>query len=356
MKTKRFLCLVLVIFAMTLFITACATRGICSFCDERKIIVDEDQFLGATLRICQDCVNEIEAYRRGSRERREDAINDLIQQFAVGSDIQAQEYNEVAYDKPELTRITSAELFADIHVEYEGVSPSARAVIRNASNHEFIRNIIFRADNGTNLANGNTFTVRADIRPEQAERSGYFIEDFEKTFVVEGVDEYISSFSIIDNETFESMDKFARDVIESAIARRGGQDGNFGWIRQYLYPDTSSLGVGWNLEYDIIELNLVNVYFLSLKDGIQTGFNTSYNLVYLVYELKFTTRFTDGGNFDVVYFPIEFRDIVLRSTGIVDVERPSTSIPRGRSNHLDNVYRDFVTANRARYDIEVISF
>ena len=333
MKTKRFLCLVLIFLAMTLFITACTNRGICSFCDERGIIVDEEQLFGATLRICRDCVNEFEspvAYEP--------------------------EDNDVEYDNPELAIITNAELFADIHVEYEGVSPSASAVIRNASNHAFIRNITFRVYNGANLANGSTFTVRADITPEQAERSGFFIEDLEKTFVVEGIDEYISSFSVIDNETFENMDRFAREVIESAIARRGGQDGNFGWLRQYLYPDTPSVGVGWNLEYDIIELNLVNVYFLSLKDGIQTGFNTSYNLVYLVYELKFTTRFTDEGNFDVVYFPVEFSNIVLRNTGLVDVEHPSTSIPRGRSNHLDTVYRDFVTANRARYDIEVISF
>jgi len=243
-----------------------------------------------------------------------------------------------------LDKLTEIDLFADIHIEYDGVAPEAKAILRNASHDAFLKTINYRIDNGFDLSNGDTITVTANINVDIAAKSGYAIKETEKKFTVSGVDEYINSFSLIDQPTFSRMEKQARDVIESNIANRYEAS-------LILYPNKFA----WNMSFQSVEvsaLNLVHSYFLSLKDGLRKTYFDSYNCVYLVYQIDFVTNLTQKDGLDTTYLAVPFYNIIRNSEGAIDVVITNVAI-RFKSESRDNVYRDAITANKAKYDYEI---
>ena len=215
MKTRKLFYLVLVIIAMISLITACAqgTRGICSFCEERKIIVEEEQFMGLTLRICQDCIDEFEAPAGGLQER---TANATPPPPPPPPGTRPQERTAAVAPEPyepEEVQLIDIDIFEDIEILYEGLAPRARAVVRNNSNNEFVRGIRFNIANNSNLTNGNAITVTANITSEQAERSGYRVIDTEKTFIVSGVDAYVYDYTMLTDEANEFFRNAAHEMV-----------------------------------------------------------------------------------------------------------------------------------------------
>ncbi|WMJ77836.1 hypothetical protein RBQ61_02600 [Sedimentibacter sp. MB35-C1] len=240
------------------------------------------------------------------------------------------------------------DLFTDIHIEYEGVSPNASALLRNASNDPFLKNIYYDLDNSYNISNGDTITVSANISKENAIRNGIIINNTEKEFTAEGLDEYITEYASIDTDTLEKMKSQANDLIESQIA------GKYSY-NSILYPDVFFPDVSRD-SINIVENALKHAYFFTLKSGMDKGFNDVDNSIFLVYEIKFTSDITKENSQDVTYVPVYFKNIIKRSDGILDVNITDAYITNDASSNLDNVYRDTVTANKAKYNYEEIDF
>lgn len=243
------------------------------------------------------------------------------------------------------------DLFTDLHIEYEGISPKASAILRNASSDPFIKNISYYIKDNIpfNISNGDKIIVEAKITKEDALKKGYIIETTEKEITVDGIDEYITKYESIDNDTLEKMKKQAIDLIESNIAS----------VYDYmitLYPDVFFGLDSFQDSINIIENNLKHAYFFSLKPGIDESFGTVNNSIFLVYKIKFTTSHTKIGTEDVVYLPVYFKDIVKRSDGKIDVNIVEAMITKAKSSNFDNLYRDIVTVNKAKYDYEEINY
>ena len=249
-----------------------------------------------------------------------------------------------------LDELKTVDLFADIHVEFEGVSPEAKAILRNASSDGFIKNIRYSVDRTRDISNGDTIVVKAEITAEAAEKSGYAIGQVEKTFTVSGIDEYIRSYDMLDRETQAKMERHARDIIDATFATPRG-------LVDELYPGQWIFiwdEIGFMNSLDVREINLIHTYFLTLKKGLQRGYRESMNATFFVYEVKFTTNRTNKDGIDVVYLPVYYTDIIKRDSGALDVILTNAGISNKKSSTLENVYRDIVTANKAKYDCEEI--
>jgi len=185
---------------------------------------------------------------------------------------------------------------------------------------------------------------------EAAEKSGYAIGQVEKTFTVSGIDEYIRSYDMLDRETQAKMERHARDIIDATFATPRG-------LVDELYPGQWIFiwdEIGFMNSLDVREINLIHTYFLTLKKGLQRGYRESMNATFFVYEVKFTTNRTNKDGIDVVYLPVYYTDIIKRDSGALDVILTNAGISNKKSSTLENVYRDIVTANKAKYDCEEI--
>ena len=249
----------------------------------------------------------------------------------------------------DLLTATEIDLFQEISIEYSGVAPSATAILRNASSDPFLKTVNYTIDNPSSLSNGDKITVTATYNETTAESSGYLVTNTKKTYTVEGIDEYITAYSMIDEDTFAKMDQQSRDVIESTLADKYS-------FASYLYPDDFT--ASWSTSFDSVAMSgieLKNAYFFVLKKGMDKGFGDVNNSIFLIYEVHFRTNISQDAE-DVVYLPVYYKDIVLRDSGTIDVVITGAAIPSSKSNNFDNLYRDIVTANKAKYVYEEIEY
>ena len=250
-----------------------------------------------------------------------------------------------------LEPLKEIDLFAEVYVDYKGVAPEASAMVRNASSDAFLKGVYYSIDNSYNLSNGDTVTVTAsNITPADAEKKGYLISETKKTYTVSGIDEFIQDYGAIDSQTFEKMDKQARDVVESYLVEAI-------YFPQRLYRNDSSI---WfeNIprdSYNMKDAKLIHSYFLTLKKDGYKKYNIENNSLFMVYEVKFSTSKTKAGEVDIIYVPIYFSDIIKRGDGTIDVVLTKAKT-MDSNNSVDNIHRDVVTANKAEYECEEIDY
>jgi hypothetical protein len=246
-----------------------------------------------------------------------------------------------------LESLVPIDLFSDIYIEYDGIAPEATAMIRNASNDAFIKDIWYSVDNPGYLSNGDTVTITANITPEEAERQGYYVNETTKTYTVSGIDEFISSYSMIDAPTLEKMDKQARDLIETETITKPATILN---ADQFVYMFT------YQPNLEIKELKLLYSYFFKLKDGMAKEFGDVSNNIYVVYEMTYTNDRPDPEQINTIYIPVYYSNIIKRESGNIDVDISKGKILSSISHDFDNLYRDVVIANKANYDYEEIKY
>lgn len=234
------------------------------------------------------------------------------------------------------------DLFQDIEIDFKGVSPEASASIRNTSKDSFLSSISYSLDRSFDLENGDEITVTANCTEEWAESKGYIINETEKTFVVEGVDEYITEYSKIDQSTLDKLDSQARDVIEAKLVD---------WLEYtgIMYPDEFVYSASYQ---ETVEIKPVYHYFFCLKDGLSSNeFGGQYrNSLFAVYEV--TTKDTHSPDGVTAYVSVYFHDFIMRDTGL-DVEVTNTRV-KSYGNY-DNMFRKIVTANKDNYTYEEIN-
>ena len=306
-------------------------------------------------------IQELEESISYSLDKTEELSNgDSITLHVEWSDDIAKKYHlrfyaeSISIEVSDLDPLVVLDLFADVFIDFEGVAPEAKAMIRNASTDAYIKTISYSADNTAKLRNGDTIIVTANTTREEEEMRGYTFAEIQKSFTVEGIDEYIVAYSSIDKETFEKMDKQARDVITSALASRGYS------FTKTIYPNTThdflweDTVVGRS--FQLMEVNLKCSYFFVLKDGIAKAYNDVNNSIYMIYEVSFTTEYTSKEDeVDIVYLPIFYSDFIKRDRGNIDVRITDASI-RNKNESFDNVFRDVVESNKARYEYEEIVY
>ena len=245
-----------------------------------------------------------------------------------------------------LQEAVEIDLFADIYVDFEGVSPDLSVKIRNTSKDPFIQNVRYTAEPDYMVAEGDSITVKATYLQSNADKYGYIPISDEKTYVVENVDKYISDFNQIPEDILAQMDQQARDVIESKLV-------DFGDCLFHLHPDDNTSSAYYDhTSVKIDSIQLKEYQFFKLKDGAAIGWNDVYNSIFLVYEIKATDNAAPDGF--VVYLPVYYSNMILCDTGDFNVILTDAYITSAKSNSYDSLYRNTVSYNKANYNYTII--
>lgn len=110
--------------------------------------------------------------------------------------------------------------FADVKVDFEGVSPDGTAQAPAADDAHGVE---YSVEPGTGLANGDEVTVT--VHPmEFDDFSGGYVEEYQavpaetsKTFTVEGLSEYLSSADQLSTDALRSMQSTAENLLDDIV-------------------------------------------------------------------------------------------------------------------------------------------
>ncbi|MCL2034687.1 MAG: hypothetical protein FWG94_08145 [Oscillospiraceae bacterium] len=263
------------------------------------------------------------------------------------------ENTEFTYTVSGLQEAKEIDLFVEIEVVFEGISPDVKARVFNRSGQQYVRDIGYNIEPHQNLRIGDVVTVTANVSDERLERDGYIMPDtISKEFTVEGVDKYIMDFSEVSQEALDWMKREAVDLIESDCAN------------QYrdIIKKLARLGeytLGWKEREEILNANfdtpeLTNIYLSTLKQGESRL--KEMNRIYLVYRITAHITETEEPFTRSAYMAVIFENAVLKADGNTEVKVVSYpySYKRVAAEDFDKLYREAISAIKANYEIQEI--
>lgn len=237
------------------------------------------------------------------------------------------------------------DLFQDISLEYSGISPYANVTVCNTSKDSYVSGINFTVEKSYNIANGDEIRVMASVNTADAEERGYIIEETEKVFTAEGIDEYAAEYAQIDEATLEKIKVQIADLIDAELATDHGYRN-----KMYMGAERFSSNVGTP---EIQDIRLSKAYFLALKEGMDSVWGKGNNMLYLVYEITAKDGISTEGKTTYQLFRIE--NFVVMGTGEVDVAVTDTRWEESYEVY-DDLYRNTVTVNKGEYTCEEITY
>lgn len=241
-------------------------------------------------------------------------------------------YSDGSYIISGLKEVGSFDAFADLNVVFSGISPNGHADI------EYIGSDLsyydFSYDKTSGLKNGDIVKVTLvnDNPDKYVEALGKIPESFEKEYEVSGLDEYVSSFTNLDDSFVETLKKETEDSI-------------------YSYAASS-----YSKDVSLKDLTYAGFILNSQKEHDGWG---NYNNLYIIYSGDVSST---EGNFSTskVYYPVNFSNILSNADGFSydsnDGIQGNSYIDgrvntRGYSNPLE-CYIEIVEKNRDSYDSE----
>lgn len=242
-------------------------------------------------------------------------------------------YKDSSYTVEGLEEVDTFDAFADLTVSFTGTAPAGYISMEYTGSE--LDSYYFYASKEDGLSNGDTVTVSIDIpsMASFAQSHGKVPASLEKDYTVEGLAEYINSYSDVTEDFLSQTKSEAEDTIYSYMANYG-------------------------TEVSLSDLQYAGYVFETVKDA--DGDVGSYNILYLIY--TGTVSHSEGKfNANKIYFPVKFSGIMLADgvmsytnnaglSGYTELGYGWYSI-EGYNNPI-LCYMDIVETNRERYTAE----
>ena len=199
----------------------------------------------------------------------------------------------------------------------------------------------FQLDKTENLSNGDTVTVTAVYDDYLTETYGCIPESDTKTYTVEGLDSYMTSFDGLPDGALDEVHTDSRDRVESLIANKEQICGAFiDWSTDT--PDT--------YQVDTQNLKLYTSYLLVSKGA---DFGAKYSNRYIaVYHttgsMSKKSWFGDSYNGDM-YIAVDYKDLKFDESGNLIVNL--TDAEYTYFTTADNAYNYWMTSNKDCYKV-----
>lgn len=218
-------------------------------------------------------------------------------------------YKDIEHTVEGLKVLEKFDPFNGVEILFSGIEPNGRAEIVEKSESRITSDFVFRVENMSGLSNGDKVTVTADmyyvddIIEYCAEKYGMIPNSLEKTYVVAGIDRYVSSLDEISTDSLTLMQKEAEKIFGSVEIDRMGKGESF------------------------VGMDYIGNYLLSSREP--GGYNKS-NILYLVYKVTVNNRYEKDidkyNKNNEYYWYISFSDLLVNSSGetIVDVAKNDT--------------------------------
>lgn len=131
--------------------------------------------------------------------------------------------SDVTYKVSGLTAVNTFDAFDGVEVEFNGISPDGSATVNTLPTAEAAEGLYYTLDEQYNLANGDTVTVTVhsnrDDFSDCIEKYGAIPAATEKTYTVEGLNEYVTDSDGLTDSVLVSLQNQAEDVLNAYIAK-----------------------------------------------------------------------------------------------------------------------------------------
>ena len=207
--------------------------------------------------------------------------------------------SDVTYKVSGLTAVNTFDAFDGVEVEFDGISPDGSATVNTLPTAEAAKGLYYTLDEQYNLANGDTVTVTVhsnrDDFSDCIEKYGAIPAATEKTYTVEGLNEYVTDSDGLTDSVLVSLQNQAEDVLNAYIAK------------------------SWDSECVTLKgMSYLGYYILTPKN--KDNYGVSQDVIILPYQVTSHNHFEDdkGQVYDAdvsYYWYIAFRNVSKDADG-----------------------------------------
>ena len=133
-------------------------------------------------------------------------------------------YTDITYTVSGLASVNTFDAFDGVDVEFSGISPDGRATVNSLPTAAEAQGLYYTLDENSGLSNGDTVTLTVhsnrDDFSDCIDKYGAMPQATEKTFTVEGLNEYVTSADTLSDSVLVSLQNQAEDVVKSYAAQR----------------------------------------------------------------------------------------------------------------------------------------
>lgn len=133
-------------------------------------------------------------------------------------------YTDITYTVSGLASVNTFDAFDGVDVEFSGISPNGRATVNSLPTAAEAQGLYYTLDENSGLSNGDTVTLTVhsnrDDFSDCIDKYGAMPQATEKTFTVEGLNEYVTSADTLSDSVLVSLQNQAEDVFKSYAAQR----------------------------------------------------------------------------------------------------------------------------------------
>lgn len=133
-------------------------------------------------------------------------------------------YTDITYTVSGLASVNTFDAFDGVDVEFSGISPDGRATVNSLPTAAEAQGLYYTLDENSGLSNGDTVTLTVhsnrDDFSDCISKYGAMPQATEKTFTVEGLNEYVTSAETLSDSVLVSLQNQAEDVFKSYAAQR----------------------------------------------------------------------------------------------------------------------------------------
>lgn len=133
-------------------------------------------------------------------------------------------YTDITYTVSGLASVNTFDAFDGVDVEFSGISPDGRATVNSLPTAAEAQGLYYTLDKNSGLSNGDTVTLTVhsnrDDFSDCIDKYGAMPQATEKTFTVEGLNEYVTSADTLSDSVLVSLQNQAEDVFKSYAAQR----------------------------------------------------------------------------------------------------------------------------------------
>ena len=207
--------------------------------------------------------------------------------------------SDVTYKVSGLTAVNTFDAFDGVEVEFNGISPDGSATVNTLPTAAAAKGLYYTLDEQYNLANGDTVTVTVhsnrDDFSDCIEKYGAIPAATEKTYTVEGLNEYVTDSDGLTDSVLVSLQNQAQDVLNAYIAK------------------------SWDSECVTLKgMSYLGYYILTPKN--KDNYGVSQDVIILPYQVTSHNHFEDdkGQVYDAdvsYYWYIAFRNVSKDADG-----------------------------------------
>jgi hypothetical protein len=246
----------------------------------------------------------------------------------------------------EPVKISDDELFKNVKITEEGISPYITVTAENIGTDSFLKTVKFTvADAEKFYAAGDTYKVSAAYDSKLASKDGYVMssDNPEHTYTVSQGDTYITDPAEITQDELSRMNQTASGLFTDKKAREYG-------LRIFREMNLMPVWSGASTTFRWESPKLISAYFdIRKSDSPDNDIQKHVNDVKLIYNAVLTQANGTSCNAEVI---VRFEDIIGRQDGTVDLNLSSGTIISASARNAN--IKELISNDASDYDVQTL--